>query len=216
MRNNIIGQREAIPPKDTQAWSEAIASHITGSAYFREAQAVFCFVSVGNEPDTSPIIEKALSDGKIVYVPRTTQDRHMETVPVTSEDWQDAYTEWPCFYGIPEPPQELKPAAQALTTKATAQTPAIDLVLVPSLAVDTEGYRLGYGGGYYDRFISESRTAHAARTPQTAQTTKNQPLFAAIQFSRFIMQNDPLPREKHDMRVDVIVSENGIILPSYT
>jgi 5-formyltetrahydrofolate cyclo-ligase len=131
----------------------------------------------------------------------------MEAVPVGESDFMNARCEWPRYYGIPEPPASF-PAADIS---------GIDLALTPSLAVDKEGFRLGHGGGYYDRFIAASCTeqnSHVNKTQTSGRPGKKKhPIFAAIQFSAFLRDED-LPREVYDMPVDVIITENGIVIPS--
>ena len=196
LRKIIIEGRERLPEAEVRAAGEAIAEALLSSDFYREAQSLFVYISVGREPDTAPVILKALANGKTVCVPRTAPDRNMDAVPLkNAEDLRKAQTDWPRFYGIPEPPPEM-PAC------APAELAALSLVIVPSLAVDMQGYRLGYGGGYYDRFIS--------RFPETK---KDRPLFAAIQYAAFL-KNVPLPRDPHDRPVDAIITEAGIIIPS--
>ena len=193
LRKKLLEERRGIPAADARARSESIASLLRAQAFWREAASVFCFISVEGEPDTSPLILGAFAEGKAFYAPRTLKGALMETVPVASEEiYRRAPAEWPRRHGIPEPSAATFPAAK-LTPPA--------LVIVPSLAVDRLGFRLGYGGGYYDRFIEQARSA------------ENPPLFAAIQFAAFLSE-DPLPRDEHDMRVDVIVTEKEIIIPS--
>ena len=116
----------------------------------------------------------------------------MEAVPVDEEEFfQRSRAEWPCFFGIPEPPDAF-PALDIAD---------LDLVITPSLALDQWGYRLGHGGGYYDRFIAAGMVQNKC------------PLFVAPQRAAFV-QNEPLPREDYDMTVDVIVTENGIFIPA--
>jgi 5-formyltetrahydrofolate cyclo-ligase len=191
LRKEFLEKRSRISEVEARECSERIASLLCAEKFWREASSVFCFIGVNGEPDTSLVIHRAFAEGKAVCVPRITKGVHMETVPVTSpEAYGRAMTEWLRSYGIPEPPASFPAAA-----------PCVDLVIVPSLAVDRQGFRLGYGGGCYDRFITKSRSS------------EKPPLFAAIQFDAFLLRN-PLPCEEHDMRVDAIVTEKEVILLS--
>jgi len=186
LREIITERRKLIPEAEAKAAGEAIISLLCGEAFWREANSVFCFLSVDGEPDTSPIIGRALAEKKTVCVPRTSPNRVMEAVPVADLCARG----WPLSFGIPEPPASY-PAVDAAT---------LDLVIVPSLAVDRQGNRLGHGGGYYDSFIARFKNA------------RKRPLFAAIQFAAFV-QSEALPNEYYDMRVDMILTENEIIIP---
>ena len=194
-RKILIEQRDRIPGAEAAAASEAIAALIFGERFWAEARSVFCFIGTGKELDTLPIAGRALAEGKILCVPRTAPGRHMEAVPVTgaknASEFRRALAGWPLSFGIPEPPASYPATAAG----------SLDLVIVPSLAVDRQGYRLGYGGGYYDSFIAHFRTWHCKA-----------PFFVAIQFAALI-QEGPLPREDYDMRVDLVVTEKGIIIP---
>jgi len=186
LRKLFLERRAQVSAIEATMAGEAMASLLSGEPCWREARSVFCFLSVAGEPDTAPIILRALAEGKTACVPRTAADRAMEAVPIIA---LSRLTEgWPLSYGIPEPPASY-PAMDAA---------GLDLVIVPSLAVDIWGYRLGHGGGYYDRFIARF------------QNEQKRPLFSAIQFARFV-QHEALPREDYDMKVDVILTENEII-----
>jgi len=201
LRKIFMEQQSRISAEKSMAAGEAMLSLLSGEAFWQEARSVFCFISMSGEPDTTPIILGALNSGKTVCVPRTGKNRLMETVPIMDDSGvlsmpmdRDAFSRiiaaWPLSYNIPEPPASIH-----------AEDPSkLDLVIVPSVAVDRRGCRLGHGAGYYDHFINGFQTA------------KKRPLFAAIQFEELLM-DEPLPREPYDMLVDMIVTENEIIIP---
>ena len=192
LRDILLKERDRIPAADARATDAQIASHIFNANFYRDAGAVFVFINAVGEVDTMSIIHRAFADGKRVLVPRTKKDRILESVPVEEEEFfQRARTEWPRAFGIPEPPDRFPPADAS----------DIDLVIVPSLALDKMGYRLGYGGGYYDHFVA------------TVRKQKKCPVFAAVQRAVFV-RDEILPREPYDMAVDIIVTENGIVIPS--
>ena len=190
LRKSFLEQRESISEAKRLAKSKAISALIKSSDFFAGAKNIFCFISFAEEPDTSEIIKMSLAAGKTICVPRTGPDHDMEAVPIREYEYK-AVADWPRRFGIPEPPVSLNPIDFS----------ELDLVIVPSVAIDVFGFRLGYGGGYYDSFIGKYTAAY------------KRPILVAIQFSEFLIQEE-LPREAHDMRVDFIVSENGIFLPS--
>jgi len=201
LRKIFMEQQGRIPVEKSRAAGESMLSLISAEAFWREARSVFCFLGMTGEPDTAPFILRALNEGKSVLVPRTGKNRLMETVPVVNgpdgpsipfdrDSLSRIIAEWPLSYNIPEPP-----------TSIPAEDPSsLDLVIVPSVAIDLWGCRLGHGAGYYDRFISGFQAA------------KKRPLLVATQFEELLM-SEPLPREPYDMLVDMIVTENRILIP---
>jgi len=192
LREKYMAARERLSDAEARGSDASIASFIFGADFYREAGSVFVYIGVGREVDTMPIISRAFADGKTVLFPRTGKDRVLQAVPVGEEVLlEPAFAGWPRAFGIPEPPETLE--------GARGRGP--DLVIAPSLVLDRFGYRLGYGGGFYDSYI------------QKAREQKNRPVVAAVQRSLFVL-DDPLPREPYDMAVDLIVTENGIVIPS--
>ena len=189
IRKALLEQRESISEINRGEKSKAISALIHDSESYKKAKNIFCFISVSSEPDTSEIIKVALSSGKTICVPRTKSEHIMEAVPITETEYK-AVSDWPHRFGIPEPPDSIKPIDPL----------ELDLVVVPSIATDIFGYRLGYGGGYYDAFINKY------------QIECKRPTLVAILFSEFLLE-EALPREAHDKSVDFIVTENDIIIP---
>ena len=105
---------------------------------YRRAKTVLLYRGVGGEIDTAPILQDALSAGKLVALPRITGPDLMEARRVAS-----AEELVPGKYGIPAPPAESE----------LIPPEALDLILVPGAAFTPEGDRLGRGGGYYDRYL---------------------------------------------------------------
>ena len=186
-------QRERMAEEKAKEASRRITETFFSTDFYKEAKSIFVYFSIAKEPDTSRIILQALADGKIVALPRTKPNRDMDLVPLkNAEVFNAAYSSnWPLVYGIPELPPEI-PAIDPMT---------VDVAIVPSLAVDKYGCRLGYGGGYYDRFIS--------RFPIEK---KNRPLFVAIQYESFF-KHASLPKDPHDRHVDIIITEAGLFTP---
>lgn len=118
------------------ALGAAMARELTALPVWQTAAAVFCFAALPDEPDTGPILRAALAEGKQLFLPRVA-GKVMETVPV-----QDLHALRPGAYGIAEPDAPAVPL------------PPGTLALLPCLAMDARGVRLGRGGGYYDRFLA--------------------------------------------------------------
>ena len=165
----------ALTPAYREAADRAICAAVLGSAQWKRAEGVFAFVSMWAEPDTRPLLEAALREGKRLYPPRCVPDGEMEAVRVYSLDALR-----PGAYGIPEPPADAETAGEP------------DLALVPCVSATRDGVRLGHGAGYYDRFLPR----HGCMTLCLC--------YAA-------MLADALPTDKHDVPMDHVVTEDGII-----
>lgn len=117
-----------------------VTEQLFSSLLYQQAQSVFCYVSAGTEVDTKDVLLDALVSGKKVAVPYCTDTPGvMEFYYITS--MSDLL---PGKYGIPAPDPR---------TCTYARPEANTLLIVPGLAFDRSGYRLGYGQGYYDRYL---------------------------------------------------------------
>lgn len=127
MRQTYLALREAL----RRGEAEPFAANVL--AAFGEAKSFFVYLSVGSEVPTGGVIKSLLSRGKRVCVPRVANGR-MASVPLTDKLVRGAF-------GIPQPPE--------------GEEETCEVALVPLLAADPWGNRLGYGGGYYDRYFAE-------------------------------------------------------------
>ncbi len=140
LRTHYRAVRAAMPPETRQACDERIAARVRKLWQYRRAQQVLVYVSTPIEVDTKQIIQRALEDGKRVAVPRCVPDtREMEFYYVESLDELK-----PGSFGVYEP----EPHADRLVEDLSH-----GLCIIPAFCYDFAGYRLGYGKGYYDRFL---------------------------------------------------------------
>ncbi|WP_435922183.1 5-formyltetrahydrofolate cyclo-ligase [Paenibacillus sp. DYY-L-2] len=153
---------------------------------------VFSYLSFRDEPDTGPLLRSCLKHGDRVLVPRVVGSGAMKLHKL-SDETQLVSGAW----GIPEPDEHVP-------EWPLHRYAEIDLVIVPGLAFDRQGGRIGFGGGYYDRFIAELQ--HAERTG-----VKDKPAIrAAIAFQEQIVP-EPIPVEEHDFRLDMLFTASGTI-----
>ena len=139
LRRELLALRNAISPEDKQSWDAAINRAITEHEWFERAQMILAYYPVGSEPDIRPALEQALRQGKQIYLPRCEKaKREMSFYQVQSLEGLR-----PGAYGIPEPEGH---CSLCIVNCA--------LCIVPGIAFDKAGFRLGYGGGYYDRFLA--------------------------------------------------------------
>lgn len=171
--------RDSISEPERKRWDKIIVQHFIESEAYDKANRIFTYVSNGSEVDTLGIIEQAWIDSKEVLVPRTTKERGiMEAVQITGMEQLI-----PGKFAILEP-DSILPASDF---------EVIELVLVPGIAFDHRGYRIGYGGGYYDRLM-----------PHLGNHVPKIGLAYSPQLSP-----DPIPTNSFDQPVDSIITENG-------
>ncbi len=133
---------QAQTEEDLRRMGQRMCARLFGRAEWQQAGVILSFVPLPSEPDISPALDRALAEGKILAVPRVREQGRMEWVRITGLGELQ-----PAAYGIREPVDGpvLDPATLPLHT----------LALVPCLAADRQGVRLGRGGGYYDRFLAQ-------------------------------------------------------------
>jgi 5-formyltetrahydrofolate cyclo-ligase len=144
LRKQLLRRRQALPPDVARRDSEAICRRIRANAPFEEAQAALLYLPFRGEVDVTPLAKEAASRGALV-LPRCGPD-HTLALYRTPDLMQVV---GPGTYGILEPdPERCIPVPPG----------ALDLIVAPGVGFDRRGFRLGYGGGYYDRLLAELPT----------------------------------------------------------
>lgn len=174
LRRRLIEKRNNIPQRLRQEKSLKITENILGHSALKKANTVFVYVSFGSEADTLLLIKELFRLGKRVGVPLCNSTDHTMTV----YEIKDLSQLKEGHYGIPEPDKGLKEIPKE----------EIDLIIVPGVAFDKEGYRMGYGGGYYDRFLTDFNG-----------------YTIGIAFSECI--EDELPKGEFDRKVNEVIKE---------
>lgn len=181
LRSNYLTARRRIDPATKAALDARILERLAGFDLYADAGLVLAYVSYGNEVDTRAVIESALASGKRVAVPRVLPHEH----------WMDFYE----IDGMGDLEEGFK---GILEPRRGVSSPlgTVDLLgsvcLVPGLVFDAEGHRIGYGGGYYDRFL-QFYPGDKIALARSAQVSSN-----------------PLPAESSDVPVDFIVTDSGV------
>ena len=182
LRAHCLAFRSRLPRAVRAAADEGIAAHLADLPEFSQAPLVLAYVSYATEVDTREIISRALAGGQRVAVPRCDAASHsMAFYEIGGlEDLE------PGFHGIPEP------SASITVPVGTAQMVG-SVCLVPGLSFDVLGHRLGYGGGYYDRFLAfyPGPKVGLCRSCQLSCAE--------------------LPCDVHDIAMDAVVTEAGIL-----
>lgn len=179
IRKAVLGRRDALPRAAVEMMSRNICRSFIQLPMVRDSSSVMIFLSFGSEINTDYIIRWLWQRKKRVFVPLCKpKTREMDIIPITTFDDVE-----PGYYGIREPKGHLRQRA--------AKT-ELDLIVVPAVAFDRSGFRVGYGGGYYDRFM----------------TGLNIPKIGLAFSCQLIPE---VPRDQYDQAVQGIVTEQGYI-----
>jgi 5-formyltetrahydrofolate cyclo-ligase len=180
IRTSILSQRNAMHLSESIKKSALIKEHLFGLEEFERAHTVLFYVSYGSEVATHEMIQACLASGKQVVVPCTDAKNRKLSLSELRR-WDDL-----CVgaYHIQEPRVECR---------CEVPFDAVDLVIVPGIAFDCAGHRIGHGMGYYDRLLSEN-----ART-----------LKIGLAFELQLVEE--IPAEHHDVSLDMIITEKRII-----
>ena len=171
-RKAVLQEIEELSEEYIKASDKGIFENIAALPEFVAAKTIFAYISEKREPDTVRIIRKALEMGKTVALPVSYDGGHMEPRVIKSLD--ELVTG---KFGIPAPQED----APVLSVEE------IDLIIVPAVTFGKDGYRLGRGGGYYDRFLEKFRGF-------------------SVGLGREKLVRE-VPTESHDMPVDCLVTE---------
>lgn len=183
LRRRLLRRLRSQPEQARLAKSQSIGRRLRRLEMYRRAKTLLCYVAFDGEVETRSILRRALADGKRVAVPVTVTSRKRLLAAEIRDPGRDLSARG--SFGIPEPqgPHRRRLALRDL-----------DLVLVPGLAFDRRGHRLGRGGGYFDRFL--------ARLPGSAKRVG-----LAFEFQL----RDTLPVESHDLPMRAVVTEKRVI-----
>ena len=184
MRAELKRARQEVPASERRRIDKTIAQALAATEAWRTSQVVFTYLSFGAEVDTRAIIERAWEGKKVVALPRCVEGtRLMEWYRVSSYD-----SLMPSRMGMLEPPRDPRALLQPGASPH-------ELAIVPALTFDAQGYRLGYGGGYYDTFLEHFSGVSIGLCRAHA-------LSADLRAAGVI--------EPHDLPVDLVITENGV------
>lgn len=137
LRKQVLQEMKAIPREQKQAMDQVLTERLLQHPFYQEAKVIATYLSFPHEFQTQELIDQALKDGKKVLIPKTYPKGRMDFVVYYSQQLVKT------SFGLLEPQGDLE----------VVDASQIDLIHVPGLAFTTEGYRIGYGGGYYDRYL---------------------------------------------------------------
>ena len=198
IRKNVLAVRDAITAADKAQYDAYIRENVTGMEEYREAEAILAYVSYKSEVDTMTLIQQALADGKYVVAPKVAGNE-MEFWQITAmEDLQEGYR------GILEPVQDV-------SFLDWVREGCKVIMWMPGAAFDRERHRIGYGGGFYDRYLNRL----LQRLEQTVPTEQPMPhserftlTTAALAYECQVLEQ--IPYEEHDVKPDMLITEQGV------
>jgi 5-formyltetrahydrofolate cyclo-ligase len=183
IRKRLISLRNSLSTEEITAGSNEIVARLMRIEEIRKAATLMVYVSFGSEVRTDDLIRWCWREGKRIVVPFcNVESRELTACRIDGFDELETG-----HYGIRAPKEGLLRPVEG---------GEIDAILVPAVAFDRRGYRIGYGGGYYDRFLP--------RAPQAVKI--------GVAFASQIIEE--IPVDGHDLPVDVIVTEREVIVPS--
>ena len=169
LRQEMRSRRKAMPQAEKVSREQRLCRRFLESSLYADCRQLFCFVALPQEPETRELLRRALADGKTVAVPRCLPERRM------------------AFHRLsPEQPLESQLVSGSFGVAEPLEAP---LCQVPGLAFDQNGGRLGYGAGYYDRFL------------------RAYPFLRKIGYALSPFVTDCVPTEPTDQRLDGIATE---------
>ena len=180
LRKERLAERDLLEVPLRRNKSEQIQTRLFEQQIIRDAKHLFIYVHFRSEVETLALNEHCLAAGKTVSVPMTLREEsRLLAVQITDPETQLK----PGCFGIPEPTEKQ-------IARATIDPTTINAVLVPGSVFDPLGGRLGYGGGYYDRFLTQD-------APQARQ----------IGLAYALQMVEQVPMEDHDQYMDMIITE---------
>ncbi len=182
LRAQFLAARSTVPAKDRALWAKAAALHLRESLVFQQAKNIACYFSLPNEFDMAFIQQVIIQAGKQCYLPVLTPKKSLIFSAYTPGD-----VLVPNVFNIPEP---------VVQPNKTIAPETLDLVLLPLVAFDKHGNRLGMGGGYYDR------TFAFMRAPM------QKPFLIGVGYQ--VQAAASLPIESTDVRLHAVLTEQGL------
>lgn len=182
MRKKYLKQRSEFSDSLINNWSQKIKKNFLKIEELQNAKKIMAYASMRNEIKTFSLLEELLNEGYTIYLPYTKKeviDLGTAQINDLKNDLQEG------VFGVQEPIKKIR------DKKAPSD---LDIIIVPGLCFSKNGYRIGYGGGYYDSFLSKD-------------------LVGAVKvgfcYDDFLV--DSLPVEEHDIAVDLIITNKQII-----
>lgn len=180
IRKEVLMKRSKMKAEEKELKDNIILEKLFETNLYKNARNIFTYISFGDEINTIKLIERALKDNKNISVPKTYREtRTMNAIFI------------PCLKELKENHMGiLEPIDDSIVIKKED----IDLIIVPGAVFDKDFNRIGYGGGYYDRYLEDI-------------AYKNNKVVLAYDFQIV----DKIEKEEHDIKVDIIITDKQIL-----
>lgn len=198
LRGELRQRRRALPAIEAQRASARCADHFVRTALWHASRHLAVYLGNDGELDPAAIVLKARESGRTLYLPRV----HGNAMHFTR--WDEGAAMQTNRFGIEEP------------TGPACPLETLDLILLPLVAWDGDGSRLGMGGGYYDRLLGDRLPGDQTREAQLQSTLRVQSTLPAregpwlVGMGYAAQRVTTLPREPWDVRLDGVLSEEGL------
>lgn len=169
----MLGRRNALGPEEITRRSRSVQDSVLKSSFFNSAKGIGAYFAFGSEVRTDLILGEAKKLGKLVALPSIEGDKIV-------------------FYEMSAAKYLVKGRFGIMEPLPYGKVTELDLIIVPGIAFDSTGYRLGYGKGYYDRFLLEHQT-----------------FSVGLAYSFQLVER--LPHGRQDMKLDVVATEGRVI-----
>ncbi len=196
IRNRILSLRDDMPEEIRRRYSDRIREYMRLLDAYRSADVILAYVSYRSEVMTKEMIRQALKEGKSVFVPKVCGDG-MEFWKLNSfENLHAGYR------GIPEPEESVSFPDYMNIERCKNQSKKCRIMMwMPGAVFDESLNRIGYGKGFYDRYVGGFLTPYKEKTPGVELNV------AGIAFSCQVLEQ--IPHEEHDIRPDILITESG-------
>jgi 5-formyltetrahydrofolate cyclo-ligase len=178
LRRALLDKRSSLSFETRRKKDTLLSALLAKSEAFLSCDTLLAYSPIKDEIDVSPLVEKAISMGKRVAFPKCNVGGKMDFYYVNSLSELSIGA-----YNIKEPKENCELFIGRERT----------ICILPALAFDKKGYRLGYGGGYYDRFLERFALTRIG-----------------LVYDEFLFDN--LPKNEHDKKADILITEGGVIL----
>ena len=178
LRKEVLHKRNSMSHFEISMKSKLIQQKLIESPVFNQSKSIGLYLAIGSEVQTREIINYALDLGKTVLLPRI-MSNDLRFYVVDQKDFEKNSFDVNRF-GIKEPKIDNRPAD------------FIDLLIIPGIVFDMYGFRIGYGYGYYDKYLTISKFSKSIGLAYDFQFIKK-----------------PIPILPHDRKIDVLITESG-------
>lgn len=181
IRTMMSSKKKQLSPAEIKEYSKKVCDILCSEKVYKDAKVIYPYLAYNQEIITDTLIERAWQDGKAVAVPKCYEDNRMEFHRISSFD-ETA----PGAFNIPEPL-----GGDIIDDRDV-------LILMPGLAFDQNFNRIGYGGGFYDRYLDRKKGCR----------------FIKVAFAYEFQLLDHIETEEHDYKVDMIITANSCLRSS--